>query len=74
MSDAIAVVISMAIVVGMAAGILFLLDGVTLRSDLSVEEGKAKVRERTARWQRRRGTFYLIAAVIACGERAQPES
>jgi hypothetical protein len=65
MYDLLAIVVSMAIVVGLAAGILFVLDRLTLRRGLSREERRAIVEKRTRRWQRAWFTFYLSCAVIA---------
>jgi asparagine N-glycosylation enzyme membrane subunit Stt3 len=65
MYDLLAIVASMAIVVGLAAGILFVLDRLTLRRGLSREERQAIVEKRTRRWQRAWFTFYLSCAVIA---------
>jgi hypothetical protein len=65
MYDVIGIVVFMAIVVGLAAGILFLVDRLTLRSGLSEEERRSLVEKRTQRWQRVWSVFYLSCAVIA---------
>ena len=65
MVDALAIVVSIAIVVGIAAGILFVLDRLTLRPRLSADERKAILAKRSEKWQRRWGISYLSMAVIA---------
>jgi hypothetical protein len=65
MDDVLAIVVSMVVVVGLAAGILFVLDRLTLRRGLSREERRAIVEKRTRRWQRAWFIFYLSCAVIA---------
>jgi uncharacterized membrane protein len=65
MYDLIGIVVFMSIVVGLAAGVLFLVDRLTLRSDLTEEERKAIVSKRSGRLSRAWGTFYLSMAVIA---------
>jgi hypothetical protein len=55
----------MAIVVGLAAGILGILDRVTLGRNLSDAERKATVRKRTRRWQRAWFSLYVVLAAIA---------
>jgi hypothetical protein len=47
MAEVIGIVVSMAVVVGIAAGLLFFLDRVTLRSSLTKEERKSIVEKRT---------------------------
>ena len=59
------IAVFMAIVVGIAAGFLFILDRLTLRGNLSSEKRKEIVGKRTQKWQRTWGTFYLSMAVIA---------
>lgn len=65
MGDTIAIVVFMAIVVGIAARLLFILDRLTLRGNLSAKERTEIVGRRTQKWQRAWGTFYLSMAVIA---------
>ena len=65
MYELIGIVGFMALVVGFAAGILFVLDRLTLRRGLSQEERRAVVQKRTQRWQRAWFIFYLSCAVIA---------
>ena len=65
MYDLIGIVVFMALVVGVAAGILFVLDRLTLRRGLSQEERRASVEKRTQRWHRAWLIFYLSCAVIA---------
>jgi hypothetical protein len=64
MYNLIGIVVFMALVVGVAAGILFVLDRLTLRRGLSREERRAIVAKRTQRWQRAWFIFYLSCAVI----------
>jgi len=64
MQEAIGIVVFMAIVVGIAAGILFVLHRFTLRRPMSAEE-KAVLAKRSEKWQRAWGIFYLSMAVIA---------
>lgn len=64
MAAAIGIVVFMAIVVGIAAGILFLVDRVTLRSSLT-RRTQGDRRKRTHTWQRRWGFFYVAMAAIA---------
>jgi MFS family permease len=49
----------------LAAGILFVMDRLTLRKNLSAEERKTVVDSRTGRWLRYYGFFFCIMAVIA---------
>jgi MFS family permease len=49
----------------LAAGILFIIDRLTLRKTLSAGERKAVVDSRTGRWLRYYGFFFFIIAVIA---------
>jgi hypothetical protein len=65
MSEVLTIVIFMAVIVGIAVGILFVLDRLTLRHGLSEEQRKTVVAKRTHRWQRAWGIFYLSCAVIA---------
>jgi hypothetical protein len=65
MAEVIGIVVYMAIVVGIAAGLLFLFDRVTLRSGLATEERKSIVERRTRKWQRRWWRFYVAMASIA---------
>jgi hypothetical protein len=65
MYEAIGIVVFMGIVVGLAAGILFVLDRLTLRPHLSEEERRTLVEKRTRRWQHAWGAFYLFCAMIA---------
>lgn len=65
MYDLIGIVVFMALVVGVAAGILFVLDRLTLRRGLCQEERRAVVEKRTQRWQRAWFIFYVSCAVIA---------
>jgi hypothetical protein len=65
MVEAIGVVVFMAIVVGIAVAILFVLDRLTLRRGLSANERRAILAKRSAKWQRSWGIFYLSMAVIA---------
>ena len=65
MYELIGIVVFMALVFGVAAGILFVLDRLTLRRGLSQEERRAVVEKRTRRWQRVWSIFYLSCAVIA---------
>ncbi len=69
MIAALGIVVSMTIVVGIvvgiAAGVLFVWDRVTLRSSLTPDERKAIIEKRTEAWQRRWGIFYLTMAAIA---------
>jgi hypothetical protein len=65
MPEVIGIVVFMAIVVGIAAGILYLVDRLTLRRGLSAEERRAAVAKRTSRARRAWGIFYLSCAVIA---------
>jgi hypothetical protein len=64
MVDAIGIVALMAIVVAIAAGILFVPDRLTLRPGLSPDERNAILAKRSEKWQRRWGIFYLTMAVI----------
>jgi len=65
MYDVIGIVVFMAIIVAVAAGILFVIDRLSLRSELTDEERRNFVAKRTQRWQHRWGIFYLSCAVIA---------
>jgi FlaG/FlaF family flagellin (archaellin) len=65
MSELIGIVVFIAIVVGLAAGVLFVLDRVTLRSGLTAEERKSIVEKRTRKWRRRWLLFYVVIASIA---------
>src|SRR5580698_1169665 len=65
MLEVITLVLFMAIVVGIAIGILFVFDRLTLRRGLRKEERQAIVNNRTRRWQRRWWIFYVSCAVIA---------
>jgi len=65
MWEAIGIVVFMAIVVGVAVGILVLLDRSTLRPGVSAEERKAVLAKRSQKWQRRWWNFYVCMAVIA---------
>jgi hypothetical protein len=65
MYDVIGIVVFMAIVVGLAAAILFALDRITLRSGVSKEDRRIVVEKRTARWQRRWAFFYAWCAAVA---------
>ena len=60
----IGIVIFMTIIVGIAAGVLFVWDRVTLRSSLTTEERKAILEKRTDAWQRRWWIFYVTMAAI----------
>jgi hypothetical protein len=65
MSDLIGIVVFMAIVVGIAAGILYLVDRLTLERGLSDAERRAIVEKRTSRARRAWMIFYLSCAAIA---------
>jgi len=65
MNELIGIVVFMSIVVGLAAGILFFVDRLTLRSDLTEEDRKAVVSQRLGKWSRAWGTLYLSMALIA---------
>ena len=65
MSDVIGIVVFMAIVVGIAAAVLFVVDRLTLRGNLSAEERKKVVGRRTEKWRRAWGLFYMSMAAIA---------
>jgi len=65
MYELIGIVVFMALVIGVAAGILLVLDRLTLRRGLSQEERRAVLEKRTRRWQRAWFIFYLSCAVIA---------
>jgi peptidoglycan/LPS O-acetylase OafA/YrhL len=65
MSDLIGIAVFMAIVVGIAAGILYLVDRLTLPRGLSEEERRAIVAKRTRRARRAWAIFYLSCAAIA---------
>jgi hypothetical protein len=65
MSDRIGIVVFMAIIVGIAAGMLYLVDRLTLRRGLSEAERRAVVAKRTHRARRAWGIFYLSCAAIA---------
>jgi len=55
----------MALIVGLAALILLIVDRVTLRRSFSKEECEAVVIARTERWQRRWNFFFFLMAFIA---------
>jgi hypothetical protein len=63
--DVLAIVVAIAVVFGLAAGILFVLDRLTLRKASSKGERQLVVAKRTARWRRRWWIFYASCAVIA---------
>jgi hypothetical protein len=64
MADVLFAIVFMTLVVGVAAGILFLVDRLTLTPETPVEDRKALVARRTARWQTRyRKVFAVMAAV-----------
>jgi hypothetical protein len=65
MPEAIGIVAFIALVVGSAAGLLFFLDRVTLRSSLTKEERKSIVEKRTRKSQRWWWRFYVAAASVA---------
>jgi len=65
MAEVIAIVVSIAIVVGIAVGMLFVLDRLTLRPGQSADERKAILAKRSEKWQRNWGIFYRSMAVIA---------
>jgi Na+/proline symporter len=65
MDGVITIVVFMAIVVAIAAGILFVLDRLSLRKDLQDEERRNLVRKRTKKWRRRWLIFYVSCAAIA---------
>jgi|CZKJ01.1.fsa_nt_gi hypothetical protein len=48
----------------LAAGILFVIDRLTLRKTLSAEERKAAIDTRTERWHRRWNSFFFVMAFI----------
>ncbi len=65
MLEVLTIVRFMTIVVGLAAGILFVLDRLTLRPGLTEEERRAFIAKRAQRWQRAWVIFYVSCAVIA---------
>ena len=60
----IGIVIFMTIVVGIAAGVLFIRDRVTLRSSHTPDERKTILEKRTQAWQRRWWIFYVTMGAI----------
>ena len=67
MPEFIGIVVFMAIVVGVATGVLLLLDRLTLRSSLAAEDRKSIVEKRTRKWRRRWLLFYVVIASVALG-------
>ena len=65
MYDVIGIVVFMAIVVGLAAAILFVFDRITLKSGASKEDQRIVIQKRTARWQHRWAFFYASCAAVA---------
>jgi hypothetical protein len=63
--DVVMTIVCLAVVFSLAAGVLFVVDRLSLKSDLSEEQRRAFVAKRTERWQRRYGLFTLIMAVAA---------
>jgi ABC-type Fe3+ transport system permease subunit len=65
MSDVVAVAATLIVIFSMAAGILFVLDHLTIRRRSTQEERKALMQKRTSRWSRRWGYFILTMAAVS---------
>jgi hypothetical protein len=65
MYDLVVCVVFMAIVVGLAAGILWVVDKCSLPQGVTPEERKAIVEKRTGRWQGLWWKFFVAMAAIS---------
>jgi heme/copper-type cytochrome/quinol oxidase subunit 1 len=65
MSDILFIIVFMGIVVGLAAGILWLIDKLTISRGSNAEEKAATVERRTVRWQRGWRICFIAMAAIS---------